>query len=160
MVTKDDTEANPGMRANGNGNRVGASRRAPARSKRPRSAITSGRQLFVAGDENSAWARRFHDLMLGHISDLGGVDVLSGAQMSLVRRMSAMEIQLEELEGRMSRGEPVDIDIFGRISSHLRRVYETLGLQHGRKPRDVSLDLRTYLATKPTNANPEPPEGH
>ena len=109
--------------------------------------------MFVAGDENSAFSRRFHDLMLGHISDLGGVDVLSAAQMSLVRRMSAMEIQLEELEGRMSRGEPVDLDAFGRASSHLRRIYETLGLQQGRKPRDVSLDLRTYLATKPTNAS-------
>jgi hypothetical protein len=141
-------DANPSPRANGNGNRAGASRRAPARLKRPRSAITSGRQLFVAGDENSAFSRRFHDLMLGHISDLGGVDLLSAAQMSLVRRMSAMEIQLEELEGRMSRGEPVDLD--GRASSHLRRIYETLGLQQGRKPRDVS-EHPTYMAIEYEN---------
>jgi len=31
--------------------------RESARAKRPRSAVTSGRKLFVEGDPNSAWSR-------------------------------------------------------------------------------------------------------
>jgi hypothetical protein len=53
---------------------------------RPRSAVTSGRRQFVNGDPNSAWARRFHDLVVGHVSDLGGRDLLSEAQYALCKR--------------------------------------------------------------------------
>jgi hypothetical protein len=48
--------------------------------------VTSGRKLFVEGNPKSAWSRRFHDLVLGHVSDLGGADLLSEAQFSLIRR--------------------------------------------------------------------------
>ena len=49
------------------------------RERRPRSAVTSGRRLFVLGDPNSAWARRFHDLVVGHVADLGGRGELTEA---------------------------------------------------------------------------------
>src|SRR5262249_24206434 len=63
---------------------------------------------------------------------LGGKDLLSEAQMSLVRRAAALGCELEQMEGRMSLGEQVDIDRFA-----LRRILETLGLE--RRARDVSL---------------------
>jgi hypothetical protein len=47
------------------------------RDKRPRSAVTSGRRLFVTGNPNSAWARRWADLVRGHIADAGGRDLVS-----------------------------------------------------------------------------------
>jgi hypothetical protein len=37
---------------------------------------------------------------------------------------------------RLSRGESIDLDLFTRSASHLRRILETLGV--GRKPRDIS----------------------
>jgi hypothetical protein len=111
-------------------------RRAPSRSRRPRSAVTSGRQLFVNGDANSAWSRRFHDLVVGHVTDLGGPDLLSEAQFSLIRRAAAIECELERLDARLSRDEPVDMDSYARVAGHLRRIFETLGLE--RKPRDVT----------------------
>jgi hypothetical protein len=113
------------------------------RRKRSRSAVTSGRRLFVEGDPNSAWSRRYGDLVMHHISDLGGRDMLSEAQLSLVRRAAALGCELEQMEGRMSRGEQVDIDRFGRAASHLRRILETLGLE--RRPRDVTPTLAEYL---------------
>jgi hypothetical protein len=58
--------------------------RARKRAKRVRSAVTSGRKLFVDGDPNSAWARRYHDLAARHASDLGGPAELSEAQISLI----------------------------------------------------------------------------
>ena len=45
-------------------------KRAPSRAIRPRSAITSGRKLFDGGDPNSAWTRRFDDLLTAHINDI------------------------------------------------------------------------------------------
>jgi hypothetical protein len=110
-----------------------------------RSAVTNGRRLFVNGDGNSAWSRRYRDLIAAHVSDLGGRDLLSEAQISLVKRSSALELELEQLEGKLSQGEDVDLDRYGRAASHLRRILETLGIK--RLPRDVSdLPLRERLA--------------
>src|SRR5262249_4794847 len=131
--------------------RIKVQRRAPSRAKRPRSAVTSGRQLFVNGDANSAWSRRFHDLVVGHVADLGGADLLSEAQFSLIRRAAAIECELERLDARLSLGDPVDMDSYSRVAGHLRRMFETLGLK--RVARDVTLspisELDRYLATSP-----------
>ena len=64
----------------------------------------TGRNLFVDGDPNSAWSRRYHDLAEHHTINLGGKDLLSAAQMSLVRRAAALGCELEQVEGRMSLG--------------------------------------------------------
>jgi len=56
------------------------------------SRVTKGKQLFVElGDARSAWARRWNDLVLTHASDLGGYETLSEAQLSICRRVSALE---------------------------------------------------------------------
>jgi hypothetical protein len=112
--------------------------RPPSRTKRPRSAVTSGRKVFVTGNSNSAWARRFYDLVAGHVSDLGGRSVLSGAQLALCKRAAGLECELEQMEGRMSLSEEINLDSYGRAASHLRRILETLGLE--RKARDVTAD--------------------
>ena len=97
--------------------------------KRPRSAVTSGRLLFVDGDPNSAWARRFDDLCNAHISDMGGLALLSAAQQSLIRRAASIECELERLDALMSVGTPVDIHAYASVSNHLRRLFEVLGLK-------------------------------
>src|SRR5262249_11813305 len=77
---------------------------ATTEKKRPRSAVTSGRKLLIGGDPNSAWSRRYRDLAVRHISDLGGRDMLSEAQLSLARRAAALACELEQMEARMSQG--------------------------------------------------------
>ena len=114
--------------------------------RRIRSAVTNGSRLFVQGQDNSAWARRYRDLIANHCSDMGGRAMLSEAQVSLVRRASALELELEQMEGRLSQGEDVDLDKFGRAASHLRRLLETLGI--GRKARDVTPSLEAYTASR------------
>src|SRR5260221_5206640 len=95
--------------------------------RRQRSAVTNGRRLFVLGDGNSAWSRRYRDLVYGHISDLGGASGLSEAQLSLIKRASAIECELEQQEGKLSLGETINMDCFTRSASHLRRILESLG---------------------------------
>jgi len=54
------------------------------------------------------------------------------------------------MEGRLSQGEPVDLDAFTRAASHLRRILETLGLE--RRTRDITPKLSSYLAEAHTEA--------
>jgi hypothetical protein len=89
--------------------------------------------MFNGGDPNSAWSRRYHDLFLAHADDIGGIDVLSEAQISLCRRGASIECELERCDAQLSRGEFVDAESYARCASHLRRLFETLGLQ--RQPR-------------------------
>jgi hypothetical protein len=86
---------------------------------------------------DSRWARRYRDLIAAHVADLGGADILSEAQLSLIKRASAIELELEQAEGKLSMGEAVDLDSFTRAASHLRRLFEVLGL--ARRGRDVTL---------------------
>jgi hypothetical protein len=60
---------------------------------------------------------------------------MSEAQFALAKRAAGLECELEQMEGRMSLGEQVDLDRYGRAASHLRRILESLGLE--RKARDV-----------------------
>jgi hypothetical protein len=79
------------------------------------------------------------------MGDMGGADLLSQAQLSLIKRCASLECELERLDALLSNGEPVDLDSYGRASSHLRRLFETPGLE--RKQRDVTPPtLEQYLA--------------
>ena len=107
--------------------------------RRPRSAVTSGRKLFVEGDPNSAWSRRYSDLCNHHVQDIScglGRNVLSEAQLSLIRRAAAIECELERLDALLSIGEDINLDEYGRATSHLRRLFEVLGVE--RKPLDLN----------------------
>jgi hypothetical protein len=59
---------------------------------------------------------------------------------------SAIELELEQMEGRLSRGETIDLDGFTRAASHLRRLLESLGLE--RRARVVTPSLQEYLANR------------
>ncbi len=107
-----------------------------AKPPRQRSAVTNGKRAFVDGDGNAAWTRRWRDLVSAHACDLGGAAALSEAQSSLVRRVATIEIELEQLEGKLSKGETVDLDAYTRAANSLRRLLETLGIE--RRARIVS----------------------
>src|SRR5262245_34656045 len=94
---------------------------------RQRSAVTNGKRLFVEGDGNSAWSRRYRDLVHEHAADLGGVDVLGQAQLSLVRRVATLQLELEQMEGRASMGEQLDVTAYTTAVNCLKRLHEVLG---------------------------------
>src|SRR5262249_50450950 len=86
------------------------------------SRVTKGKRVFVElGDGRSAWSKRWADLIYAHATDLGRPELLSEAQISIIRRASAMECELERQEGRMSMGEAVDIEVYARLASRLCR---------------------------------------
>lgn len=123
-----------------------------APSPRHRSRVTNGKRAFVEGDGKSAWARRWKDIVALHAADLGGPDALSEAQASLCRRCATLEVELEQLEGRLSMGRSVDLDVYARVAGHLRRYLETLGVR--RVSKDVTPPtLQAYLAARAAEAD-------
>ena len=117
------------------------------RSQTNRSAITNGnRQFAQGGDGRGAWVRRWRDIAELHMIDGGGEAVLSEAQKSLCRRAATLEVNLEQLEAKMSEGQGVDLDVFNRLSGNLRRILETIGLE--RRGRDVTPTLESYVNAK------------
>jgi hypothetical protein len=111
-----------------------------------RSAKTNGRRRFVDGDGRSPWGRRNRDLQELYADDLGGAATLSQFQIDLLATAATLRCELERLEGCLSLGQSIDLDLFGRIAGHYRRCCETLGIE--RRKRDITPDLRDYLARK------------
>jgi hypothetical protein len=118
-----------------------------------RSRVTNGVAILPGIDGRSVWARRLRDLVKLHLSDIGGRSVASEAEFSIVRRASAITVELERLELRFAEAnlagqppDPVDFDLYLRGANSLRRLLEAVGLQ--RRPRDVTPSLGSYLANQ------------
>jgi hypothetical protein len=77
---------------------------------------------------------------------MGGEAHLSGYQRALAQVAATLRIELEALEGKLSKGEEVDLDSYARVAGHFRRICETLGIE--RKARTVAPTLQDYLKAR------------
>jgi hypothetical protein len=112
-----------------------------------RSRVTNGSAVLPDVDGRSTWVRRLRDLIGLHLADLGGEDVVSEAERSIVRRVATLTVELERLEGTFAvagEASPGALDLYQRTAGNLRRLLEAIGLQ--RRPRDVTPNLTTYIA--------------
>jgi hypothetical protein len=114
-------------------------------ASRSRSSVTNGKRLFVEHRGDTAWARRFRDVLVEIISDLGGLDVLSEGQKQLARRAATLCITCERLEGKAAAGEDIDLAQYGMLTDRLGRTFARLGLK--RRPRDVTPDPLVFART-------------
>lgn len=114
-------------------------------ASRSRSSVTNGKRLFVEHRGDTAWARRFRDVLVEIISDLGGLDVLSEGQKQLARRAATLCITCERLEGKAAAGEDIDLTAYGMLTDRLGRTFARLGLK--RRPRDVTPDPLVFART-------------
>src|SRR5437660_12846948 len=120
---------------------------APSRKAMGRSKLSNGKKLLPLTDGRNATARRFKDLVGDIAADLGGLDRLSEGQRQLIRRAAMLSAECERQEALSARGEAeFDIDAYGMICDRLGRLFGRLGLE--RKSRDVTPDLKSYLAGK------------
>jgi hypothetical protein len=123
-------------------------KRAVVNQMKVRSAITNGRYLFADIDHRTKAMRRLRDLLHAYENDLGGRDILSEGQLALLRRGSCLQLQAELMEKSWaSNGGEASVkqlETYQRCTNSMRRVIESLGLNRGRKPRDVNtLDNET-----------------
>lgn len=115
----------------------------PAR-KDQRSAVTNGQRLHVVRPGDTAWSRRFRDVLAEIISDIGGPDAgLSEGQRQLARRAATICIQCERMEGVAAAGQDINLEDYGKLTDRLGRCFARLGLK--RQPKDVTPNLQQYL---------------
>ena len=116
------------------------------RKQYARSRITNGRELLPGIDQRSTWARRMRDLIELHVDDIGGLEVTSEAQRSLIRRISVLEVEAEYLETAFAQrnASGKQYDLYLRIAGLLKRLYELIGIE--RVARDITPHLKDYLA--------------
>jgi len=126
-------------------NSTAVRRSAAPRPPTLRSRVTNGKSLFVkGGDGRGPWARRLRDVVEAHLSDLGGLDNVSEAERSIVRRAAVLTVELERLEAKFAigKGSDNDLDLYQRTAGNLRRLLESIGLD--RRPREVQT-LEQYV---------------
>jgi hypothetical protein len=117
----------------------------PAR-KDQRSAVTNGKRLHVVSPGDTAWSRRFRDVLAEIVSDLGGADRLSEGQRQLARRCATISIQCERMEGIAAKGDDIDLEQYGTLTDRLGRCFARLGLR--RQARDLGPTLSDFLPRK------------
>jgi hypothetical protein len=110
-----------------------------------RSRMTNGTGLLPGVDGRSTWARRLRDLIALHTADLGGQEVISAAEASIIRRAACLTVELERLELSFATtdAKPEDLDLYQRMSNTLRRHLETTGLK--RIPKNVTPTVTQYV---------------
>jgi len=93
----------------------------------------------------------------------GGMDRLSEVQKLSARRVGVLETEMIFIEAKLARirnagGEPErdDLQLYCTLANAQRRACEPFGWQ--RAPRDVTPDLREYIAADvPANGQGSPP---
>ncbi|RWA85912.1 hypothetical protein [Mesorhizobium sp.] len=114
-----------------------------------RSQIANGSATLLGGkDERSLYVRRMKEVIAEHVEDRGGLDAMSAAEKSLIRRVAVMTIELEKLETRFAEDPTVGertLDLYNRTAGNLGRILERLGLKRKEKPPRT---IQGHLAAK------------
>src|SRR6478736_3754620 len=87
-----------------------------------RSRVSNGSAVLPGVDGRSTWVRRLRDLIELHLNDLGGIEAVSQAQRSIVRRAATLTVELERLEARFANAgaaNPDELDLYQRTAGNL-----------------------------------------
>ena len=103
-------------------------------------------------DKRTRAYRLFAGVLAAIYSDCGGEARLTEVRKQLARRLASLAVWAEAQDVAALQGGAIDVDLYGRVAGHMRRIAEALGLE--RVPRDLTPDLHTYLA-KRTAATPK-----
>jgi hypothetical protein len=97
-------------------------------------------------DARTRAAKQYNALVTGISNDLGGD--LSIVQQSLVEAFASMVVTLRDSTARMLLGEVMDIGERAQVASAMVRLSNKLGVE--RVAKDITPDLQSYLASRPT----------
>ena len=115
-----------------------------------RSRLTNRPGLLADVDGRTRWPKRYRDLVVNYISDMGGIDMVSEKQKTMVECSAEMVTQLQMMAAgwhAAGTGAPLaELETYQRTSNTLRRLFMALGLQ--RRSRDVTPSIEQYLAYK------------
>ena len=114
--------------------RKSADGRTPEQRKaHARSRLSNRKDLLPHVDGRTIVYRRFKDITSAIAADQGGVEQLSEARLQLVRRFSATCVLAEEMEGRLARGEEINVERHALLCSTLTRLAQRIGIDRRAK---------------------------
>jgi hypothetical protein len=112
------------------------------RSRKHKSAVSNGSKLLPGIDGRSSWVRRCRDILEELVSDHGGFEMVSAAELNITRRAAVLTTELEILEARFATNgsaSATDLDLYTRAAGNLRRMLETIGIKRDpSRARDVT----------------------
>lgn len=94
-------------------------------------------------DGRTRRARRYRDLVAGFTADLGAH---GERELALVHQAAAIVVQCEAEQGRILRGDAVDLEQLTRLTNVLARALAALGVKQAKGAKRVSVD--EYLASR------------
>jgi hypothetical protein len=107
---------------------------------RGRSAVSNGSRMHVFRPGDTRWARRFRDIYNLLLAENGG-DNAQEDQRQLCRRAANISVQCEMMEIEQAKGNPIDDELYGRLSDRQGRMFQRLALLRTRRQqqaRDVT----------------------
>jgi hypothetical protein len=122
----------------------------PGRKDYARDRLTNGSKTLPDTDGRLRIARRFRDIAAAILVDQGGADMCSESRRQLIRRFSAACVLAEDLEGRLARGEEVNVEKHALLCSTLTRLAQRIGID--RRAKVIGPTLAEYL----TEQYPQP----
>jgi|SRR5581483_377778 len=111
-----------------------------------RSRLSNGYALPRSVDLRSKWARRYKDLLVLHVNDLGGWDLASQAEIAILKTACCLIVELERMTERFAlkgKAELAELETFQRCGNSMNRLLAAVGLQ--RRSRDVTPTLSDLL---------------
>ena len=87
-----------------------------------RDKLTNGSKTLPDTDGRLRIARRFRDIAAAILVDQGGAELCSESRRQLIRRFSAACVLAEDLEGRLARGEEIDVERHALLCSTMTRL--------------------------------------
>jgi hypothetical protein len=112
-----------------------------------RDALTNGSKTLPDTDGRLRIARRFRGIANAVLADQGGASECSESRRQLIRRFSAACVLAEELEGRLARGEEIDVERHALLCSTLTRLAQRIGID--RRAKNITPSLGDYLRSPP-----------
>ena len=108
-----------------------------------RDRLTNGSKLLPDTDGRLRIAKRFRGIANAVLADQGGAEMCSESRRQLIRRFSAACVLAEELEGRLARGEEIDVERHALLCSTLTRLVQRIGID--RRAKNITPSLSEYL---------------
>ena len=103
-----------------------------------RDKLTNGSKTLPDTDGRLRIARRFRDIAAAILVDQGGAELCSESRRQLIRRFSAACVLAEDLEGRLARGEEIDVERHALLCSTMTRLaHESASIAAPRTSRRV-----------------------
>jgi hypothetical protein len=120
--------------------------------------VTNGSRLFVAHRGDTAWSRRFRDVLTEIVDDIAEPGGLSEGQRQLARRAATIAIMCERLEGEAAAGHDIDLEQYGTLTDRLGRCFQRLGLKRRTTDNDGLSPLQRKIAALKQIEHREQPE--